>query len=113
MKCWESKNFPVVLNNNVIYFPFYRYIGHKTEDMNIESAVNINDNYILSGSITGELWFWDLVSANVAKKLCHTKGKVLNSISVHPRKDVLLTASVNTIKLWGSSEDMQIDNLTE
>ncbi|XP_060516920.1 WD repeat domain-containing protein 83 [Cylas formicarius] len=79
------------------------YIGHRTEDMNIESDIITNDNYILSGSVTGELWCWDLVSAEVKQKCVHTHGKVLNSLSVHPTKDIVLTAAVNTVKLW---EDM-------
>ncbi|XP_072396822.1 WD repeat domain-containing protein 83 [Diabrotica undecimpunctata] len=81
-----------------------KYTGHRTDDVNIESAVITNDNFILSGSVTGELWCWDLVSAEVVKKFVHTRGKVLNSISIHPRKDVVLTASVGSIKVWGEPE---------
>lgn len=91
----------------------FRYVGHKTEDMTIESAVNLSDNYVLSGSISGELFCWDLVNAEIVNKLCHTKGKVLNSLSIHPRKEVILTASVNTIKIWGNSDDVQINNVPE
>lgn len=80
--------------------------------MTIDCAVNRTDNYVLSGSITGELYCWDLVSAEVARKLCHTKGKVLNSLAVHPSKNVLLTASVNTIKVWGKPDDVAIDQAT-
>lgn len=68
--------------------------------MNIESAVNIDDSQVISGSVTGELWCWDLVSGQVIHKLSHTGGKVLNSVDVHPTKDLFLTSSVNTIKIW-------------
>lgn len=85
------------------------YVGHRTEDMNIESAINISDSHVLSGSVSGELWCWDLVSAEVVKKLKHTPGKVLNSLSVHPRKEILLTASVTTIKVWAKPEDIIIN----
>lgn len=81
--------------------------------MNIESAIITNDQYVFSGSITGELWCWDLISGNVVKRYDHTLHKVLHSISVHPKKDILLTASVNTIKVWGKPEDMQVSVNTQ
>ena len=68
--------------------------------MNIESAIISSDNLIFSGSVTGELWCWNLITAEVVQKYEHTLHKVLHSLSVHPKNDVLLTASVNTIKLW-------------
>lgn len=77
--------------------------------MTIESAIITNDNYIISGSITGEMWCWDLVSAKVVDKFMHTPRKVLNSLSVHPTKDIVLTASVGTIKVWGNPESVQIE----
>lgn len=80
--------------------------------MTIDCAVNTTDTHVLSGSVTGEVWCWDLVSAEVSNKLCHTKGKVLNSIAVHPSKNVLLTACVNTIKIWGKPDDVTIDPVT-
>lgn len=88
---------------------FFRYLGHRTEDMTIDCAVNLTDNFILSGSISGELWCWDLITAKVTNKLCHTSGKVLNSLAVHPTKNVVLTASVNTIKIWAKPDDVKID----
>lgn len=69
-----------------------------------------SDNHVVSGSITGELWCWDLVSAKVVKKLLHTPKKVLHSLSIHPRKDVVLTASVNSIKLWGVPENALVED---
>lgn len=66
-----------------------------------------SDNHVLSGSVTGELWCWDLVNGSVVLKLLHTPRKALHSLSLHPRKDVVLTASINTIKLWGTEKDMQ------
>lgn len=76
--------------------------------MNIECAIISSDNHILSGSVTGELWCWDLISAEVQQKFVHTPGKVLNSLDIHPRKDLVVTASVNTIKVWGTAKDLEI-----
>ncbi|XP_056644456.1 WD repeat domain-containing protein 83 [Diorhabda sublineata] len=86
-----------------------QYTGHRTDDMNIESAIITNDNYVLSGSKTGELWCWDLVSTEVVKKFVHTAGKVLNSLSVHPKKDTVLTAAVRSIKLWEKPEQVLVN----
>lgn len=78
--------------------------------MTIESAIISNDNYILSGSITGEMWCWDLVSSEVFKKMLHTPGKVLNSLSVHPTEDIVLTSSVGTVKIWGDPANAMIED---
>ncbi|XP_022912959.1 WD repeat domain-containing protein 83 [Onthophagus taurus] len=86
------------------------YIGHKTEDINVESSVMANDSIVISGSITGEMWCWDLVSGKVIKRYEHTFRKVLNSLCVHPRKDIVMTASVHTVKVWGKPSDLQVLN---
>lgn len=83
------------------------YTGHKINNTHIESDIITNDNYVLSGSVTGELWCWDLVTAEVKHKFTHTKNKVLNSLNIHPTKDVFLTASVTTIKVWGDSSAIE------
>ncbi|KAK9870591.1 hypothetical protein WA026_008153 [Henosepilachna vigintioctopunctata] len=88
------------------------YTGHNTDDMHIESGIITSDDHIISGSSTGELYIWDLINAKIVKKLVHTPGKVLNSISIHPKKDVILTSSVNNIKVWGPS-DLTIENVIE
>lgn len=86
----------------------FRYTGHRTDDMNIESAIIASDNYVLSGSVSGELWIWDLISDELVERYDHTLRKVLHSISVHPKKNIILTASVNTIKVWGKPEDIPV-----
>lgn len=109
-KCWESKLPSSTFYFILIFLGVYRYLGHKTEDVNIESAIITDDNYILSGSIGGELWCWELISAKVVNKFVHTRGKVLNSLAIHPKKNIVLTASVGTIKIWGKPEDCVINN---
>lgn len=85
---------------------FCRYTGHKTEDYSIESAILTSDNHILSGSVSGDMYCWDLVSSEIVRKFVHSPGKTLNSICVHPRKDVIMTASVGTVKVWSSLNDV-------
>lgn len=82
------------------------YTGHKLNDLNIESDIITSDNYVLSGSVSGDLFCWDLVSAEVVKKLIHTPGRALTSLSVHPRKNIVLTASIQTVKVWSNPEDV-------
>lgn len=76
------------------------YTGHRTNDLTVESAVLSGDAHVVCGSVSGELWVWDLVTSSVVKRYEHTFGKVLNSVAIHPTKDIFFTASVNTIKLW-------------
>ncbi|KAF5299940.1 hypothetical protein FQA39_LY11313 [Lamprigera yunnana] len=83
------------------------YVGHRIDDLKIQSAISNDDSTVFSGSVSGELWCWNLVSGTVDKKLVHIPEKALNSLSVHPKKDIILTASVNTIKLWGQAEDIK------
>lgn len=105
----ESKFYLLInIQSSAINFTF-RYSGHKLNNLNIESDIITNDNYVLSGSVSGELWCWDLVSAEVKHKFTHTKNKALNSLSVHPRKDIVLTASVTTVKLWGEPEVVEAE----
>lgn len=77
------------------------YTGHKTQDVRVESSINSKDNMVVSGSLSGEIYFWDLVNAQVCFKLPHTIGRAVHSLSVHPQDEVLLSASANNIKLWG------------
>lgn len=80
------------------------YTGHKTDDITIESGIITTDDHVISGSVSGQLFIWDLINAKVVKKLTHTTGKVLHSISIHPKKNVILTSSANTIKVWGPGD---------
>lgn len=77
------------------------YTGHKTQDVSIESAINTSDSMVISGSLTGDIFFWDLVKAEVVFKLLHTSGKAVHSLAIHPQSEILLSASANNIKLWG------------
>lgn len=90
---------------NRITFDFCcRFTGHNIADMNIECSIINNDSYVMCGSISGELFCWDLINSKIINKLCHTQGKVLNSLSVHPKEDVILTACVNTVKIWSKND---------
>ncbi|KAJ8958820.1 hypothetical protein NQ318_019580 [Aromia moschata] len=52
-RCWESM-----------------YTGHKTDDVSIESAIITNDNFVLSGSVTGGIVVLGLGYCGGGKKVC-------------------------------------------
>lgn len=75
--------------------------GHESKDYLLENAVNEKDSHIISGSATGEIFYWDLISSSCTQKLVHTKNKPMVSLSHHPTENCLLTACEDEIKLWG------------
>lgn len=77
------------------------FTGHECKDLLLENAVNETDSHIISGSATGEVFYYDLVGAKVIQKLTHCKGKPVLSLSHHPTENFLLTACEDEIKLWG------------
>lgn len=77
------------------------YVGHETKDYLMENCIDCKDSSIISGSASGEIWFWDLISGSVLKKLMHEKGKVVASITHHPTQNYLMSACEDKVKLWG------------
>ncbi|XP_075217561.1 WD repeat domain-containing protein 83 isoform X2 [Lycorma delicatula] len=81
------------------------FVGHKTDDLYIESGVGNNDNHVVSGSVDGSVWWWDLIQAKVTSKLLHDSKRPVHSISIHPLQSYLMSASGATIKLWGKPDE--------
>ncbi|XP_047522752.1 WD repeat domain-containing protein 83 [Pieris napi] len=77
------------------------FMGHETNDYLLENCINDKDNQIISGSASGEIFYWDLISSNITNKLVHKFNKPVVSISHHPSDSILLSASEDEIKLWG------------
>ncbi|XP_053622534.1 WD repeat domain-containing protein 83 [Plodia interpunctella] len=75
--------------------------GHESQDYLLQNAVNERDSHIISGSATGEIFYWDLVSSSCTQKLLHTKNKPVVALSHHPTENFLLTACEDEVKLWG------------
>ncbi|KAK3933329.1 WD repeat domain-containing protein 83 [Frankliniella fusca] len=85
------------------------YSGHHTGEFRVESAVDNTDTFILSGATDGNIWCWDMVKGEVATKLTHAPGVVVNSIHPHPSKSALVSAAGQTVKLWGKPEFLDCD----
>ncbi|KAJ4431702.1 hypothetical protein ANN_20304, partial [Periplaneta americana] len=83
------------------------YSGHRMGDFCMESCVDHRDHHVISGSVDGDIWCWDLVQGSVVTKLTHEKNSVVHSLSSHPSQMFLLSASRGTIKLWGVPGDDQ------
>lgn len=83
------------------------FSGHESKDFLLENAVNAKDSHVISGSATGEIWYWDLISSNCTQKLVHTRNKPVVSIDYHPTEDFLLSAGEDEIILWGVEAKME------
>ncbi|KAG7306707.1 hypothetical protein JYU34_008132 [Plutella xylostella] len=81
--------------------------GHESKDFLIENAVNAKDSHVISGSATGEVWYWDLISSTCTQKLVHSRNKPVVSISHHPTDNFLLTACEDEVVMWGESNTME------
>ncbi|XP_023230264.1 WD repeat domain-containing protein 83-like [Centruroides sculpturatus] len=75
------------------------YTGHKNEEYRIDSCLNENDDHLFSGSEDGIIYCWDLVESNIKAKLSHV-GKVVHSVSSHPSKPCLISATKNLVYVW-------------
>ncbi|CAG4969834.1 unnamed protein product [Colias eurytheme] len=77
------------------------FSGHQSRDYMLENCINEKDSHIISGSASGEVFYWDLISSNITNKLVHTSNKAVVSLSHHPTDNYLLTACEDEVKLWG------------
>lgn len=80
------------------------FSGHISKDYSLENCVNAKDSQVISGSATGEIFIWDLISASLIQKLIHNETKPVVSLSYHPTATFLLTACEDEIALWGDAE---------
>ncbi|CAH0731085.1 unnamed protein product, partial [Brenthis ino] len=76
------------------------FSGHEGKDFLLENAVNEKDSHIISGSASGEIFYYDLVSGECILKLKHGQKPVV-SVSHHPNFNYLLSACEDEVKLWG------------
>ena len=76
------------------------YEGHLHAAVKLDCCLTPSDAHVVAGSETGEVFYWDLVEAQVVRRF-KAHGGVVCSLAVHPNGGTLLTSSVDgTVKVW-------------
>ena len=83
----------------------FSFKGHQNSSYKIDSCLSFNDTYIISGSENGQIFIWDLIEAKVLHQIEHGLKGVVYSLSAHPRKNYLLSAASDSVKLWGKESE--------
>lgn len=69
-------------------------MGHQSAQYQVRSALLKNDSQVASGSETGELFIWDLLSANTLHRHpLHRAG--ISCVAWHEASGSLLTCSID------------------
>eukprot|EP01095_Lingulamoeba_sp_RSL-Kostka_P006794 TRINITY_DN2150_c0_g1_i1.p1 TRINITY_DN2150_c0_g1~~TRINITY_DN2150_c0_g1_i1.p1 ORF type:complete len:304 (-),score=51.23 TRINITY_DN2150_c0_g1_i1:237-1148(-) len=77
------------------------YSGHVNEDYKLNSCLNFDDSYVISGSEDGYIYYWDLVEENQVVKRLKAHKRATVGISQHPDSPMLLSCSLDsTICVW-------------
>jgi mitogen-activated protein kinase organizer 1 len=75
--------------------------GHKNSEYRIRSCLGASDKYVVSGSEDGRFVLWDLVSGSIVSDISTHDGKVVTSVSYHPKKRQAVTSGVDgNILVW-------------
>ena len=82
------------------------YKGHINKEYKIDSTLMSRDSHVISGSEDGCLYFWDLIKAEITTKVTSAHGGVIYTLSRHPTKNYLLTAAMDSVKLWSGEEEV-------
>ncbi|XP_048473880.1 WD repeat domain-containing protein 83 [Rhincodon typus] len=80
------------------------YTGHRNTDCKLDCCFNESDTHVVSGSEDGLVHFWDLIEGSCTLTLSVGKG-VVQSLSYHPIQCCLLTATEDTVQVWGDDSD--------
>ncbi|OQR90091.1 mitogen-activated protein kinase organizer [Thraustotheca clavata] len=74
--------------------------GHQMDSYGIECGFTYDDSCVFSGSEDGRVVIWDMVYNTSTTKSFKAHDKPVRSVVSHPTQDMLLTASVDTVKVW-------------
>ncbi|GIL53984.1 hypothetical protein Vafri_9542 [Volvox africanus] len=76
------------------------YTGHVHAAVKMDCCLTPSDAYVVGSSETGEVFYWDLVKAEMVEQF-KAHGGVVTSMSMHPDGELLLTSSVDgVVKVW-------------
>ncbi|XP_066939396.1 WD repeat domain-containing protein 83 [Macrobrachium rosenbergii] len=82
-----------------------QYTGHSSKEYKVESCFSASDTHVFSGSEDGLVYCWDLVQASLSHTLEHTGSQIVHSLSHHPSKSYLLTATLGQVWLWSAETE--------
>lgn len=72
------------------------YTGHTNTDYKLDACLAYNDAYVVCGSETGDLCYWDLVQGKtMIHKVEAAHDSAVVSLSYHPKEHAMLTASTD------------------
>ncbi|KAK7068824.1 WD repeat-containing protein 83 [Halocaridina rubra] len=86
-----------------------QYTGHSSKDYKVESCFSDSDTHVMSGSEDGFVYCWDLVQGTLVNKLAHKGSRIVHSLSHHPSRPFLLTATLGQMWLWSSEKNEEDD----
>lgn len=90
-----------------------KFTGHCNREYYVDCAMSEDDAIVYAGSEDGNVYCWNLIEGKLLEKLEHpTKGAV-HSLSHHPKKSVLLTATGKLVYLWQHKEDPAKEDSSE
>lgn len=81
------------------------YKGHKNDEFRLECGILPSGDEIVTGSEDGYVYIFDFISKKVLAKLDHSPAKFIHSLSVHPKKQVLVSVSRDRLFLWINPND--------
>ncbi|CAB3405661.1 unnamed protein product [Caenorhabditis bovis] len=84
------------------------YKGHLNKEYKLDSVILQSIEFVASGSEDGFVYIYNLMDSTISAKLEHP-SKVVHSLSAHPKKERLITASGQLIYLWVPQGDPEFD----
>ncbi|KAJ6225363.1 hypothetical protein RDWZM_003908 [Blomia tropicalis] len=78
--------------------------GHLNKEYRIDSALIMNDSFIVSGSEDGAIYIWSLLEASIETKLTHPH-KVVHTLDVHPSELELISSGDNMLHVWSLKQE--------
>uniref|UniRef100_A0AC34Q7W7 Mitogen-activated protein kinase organizer 1 n=1 Tax=Panagrolaimus sp. JU765 TaxID=591449 RepID=A0AC34Q7W7_9BILA len=81
------------------------YSGHKNDEFKVECGILYSNEEIVTGSEDGYVYIFDYISKKIIGKLDHLPAKYVHSLTIHPKKNVLISISRDRLFLWINQDD--------
>uniref|UniRef100_A0A7E4W233 WD repeat domain-containing protein 83 n=1 Tax=Panagrellus redivivus TaxID=6233 RepID=A0A7E4W233_PANRE len=91
---------PLKLIEKINGEPLAEYKGHTCGEFRIEAGVLPSNDEVVTGSEDSCAYIYDFVSMKIKARLDHAPAKYIHSLTVHPKKACVLTASRDRVFVW-------------